>query len=116
MPARARVSAVALPRAHGAPALAATMRNRTGDFVVEEIDAFAPSGEGEHLMLAVEKRGMNTAHVARRIAQWAGVPESAVGHAGEKDRHAVARPRRSVQRPGAEGTPLGTLASSVSAS
>lgn len=104
------MNAAALPRAHGAPALAATLRNRVEDFVVEEIDAFAPSGEGEHLLLAVEKRGMNTAHVARRIAQWAGVPESAVGHAGLKDRHAVARQRFSVQLPGREAPPLETLA------
>lgn len=104
------MNSATLPRAHGAPALAATLRNRVEDFVVEEIDAFAPSGEGEHLLLTVEKRSMNTAHAARRIAQWAGVPESAVGHAGLKDRHAVARQRFSVQLPGREAPPVETLA------
>ena len=99
-----------LPRAHGAPVLTATMRNRVEDFVVEEIDAFAPDGQGEHLLLTVEKRGINTAHVARRIAQWAGVAESAIGYAGLKDRHAVARQRFSVQLPGREAPPVEALA------
>lgn len=88
-----------LPRAHGAPALRAAIRTRAEDFEVEELDAFAPSGEGEHLLLTVEKRGMNTAFAARRIAEWAGVGESAIGHAGLKDRHAVTRQRFSVHLP-----------------
>lgn len=69
------------------------------DFVVDELDAFAPSGSGEHLLLTVQKRGMNTAFAARRIAQWAGVQESAIGYAGLKDRHALTRQRFSVHLP-----------------
>lgn len=42
---------------------------------------------------------MNTAFAARRIAEWAGVGESAIGHAGLKDRHAVTRQRFSVHLP-----------------
>lgn len=89
----------ALPRAHGAPVLAATIRSTPEDFVVEELDGFAPSGSGEHLLLSVEKRGMNTAYAAKRIAAWAGVPESAIGYAGLKDRHALTRQRFSVHLP-----------------
>lgn len=89
----------ALPRAHGAPVLSATMRATPEDFVVEEIDAFPASGSGEHLLLTVEKRGMNTAFAAKRIAQWAGVAESAIGYAGLKDRHALTRQRFSVWLP-----------------
>jgi tRNA pseudouridine13 synthase len=88
-----------LPRAHGDAVLAATIRSLPEDFVVEEIDAFAASGSGEHLLLTVEKRGMNTAFAARCIAQWAGVPESAIGYAGLKDRHALTRQRFSVHLP-----------------
>jgi len=87
------------PRAHGAPVLEATIRSRPEDFVVEEQDAFAASGEGEHLMLTVRKRGMNTAYAAAQIAQWAEVAESAVGYAGLKDRHAITRQRFSVWLP-----------------
>lgn len=88
-----------LARAHGTPALAARMRTTPEDFVVEEVDAFEASGAGEHLLLTIEKRGMNTAFAAKRIAQWAGVAESAIGYAGLKDRHAVTRQRLSVWIP-----------------
>ena len=87
------------PRAHGAPVLAARMRATPDDFFVEEIAGFEASGAGEHLLLTVEKRGMNTAFAAKRIAAWAGVEESAIGYAGLKDRHAVTRQRFSVWLP-----------------
>ena len=86
-------------RAHGAPALAARIRVAHDDFLVEELPAFAPSGAGEHLLLSIEKRGMNTAFAAKRIAAWAGVEESAIGYAGLKDRHAVTRQRFSAWLP-----------------
>lgn len=101
---------VAPPRVHGAPVLSALMRQQPEDFEVEEIDAFAASGSGEHLLLTVEKRGLDTVRVARRIAAWAEVPEAAVGYAGLKDRHAVARQRFSVHLPGREPPPLDLLA------
>ena len=90
----------ALPRAHGPAVLEALVRSVPEDFLVEELDAFEPSGAGEHLLLTVRKRGMNTVHAARRIAQWAGVAESAIGYAGLKDRHALTTQRFSVWMPG----------------
>ena len=91
--------AVDLPRAHGAPALQARIRSTPEDFQVEELPAFEASGSGEHLLLTIEKRGINTAFAAKRIAEWAGVGEMAIGHAGLKDRHAVTRQRFSVHLP-----------------
>lgn len=88
-----------LPRALGAPVLSARFRASPEDFLVEEIDGFEASGSGEHLLLTIEKRGMNTAFAAKRIAQWAGLPELAIGYAGLKDRHAVTRQRFSVHLP-----------------
>ncbi len=88
--------------AFGAPVLAARIRCCPEDFRVEELDGFEASGEGEHLLLTIEKRGMNTGSVARELARWAGVPEHAVGYAGQKDRHAVTVQRFSVQLPGRE--------------
>ncbi len=88
-----------LPRAFGEPVLHARMRSVPEDFQVDELPAFEPTGEGEHLLLTVRKRGQNTAHVARRLAQWAGVPEMAVSYAGQKDRHAVTTQRFSVHLP-----------------
>ena len=88
-----------LPRAAGKAVLDAWIRTTPEDFFVEEVAGFEPSGSGEHLLLTVEKRGMNTAFAAKRIAQWAGVGEVAIGYAGMKDRHAVTRQRFSVHLP-----------------
>lgn len=88
-----------LPRAFGAPVLSALIRSTPEDFFVEEMPAFAPSGEGEHLLLTIEKRGLNTSAVAKRLAEWASLPEMAIGYAGMKDRHAVTRQRFSVHLP-----------------
>lgn len=99
----------ALPRANGEPLLRARMRVAPEDFFVEEIDAFAASGSGEHLMLSIEKRGMNTAFAAQRIARWAGVADSAIGYAGLKDRHAVTRQRFSVWLPKKIAPDIATL-------
>ena len=98
-----------LPRAHGAPVLEARIRVAAEDFDVTELDGFEASGAGEHLLLTVEKRGMNTAYVARLLAEWAGVDERAIGHAGLKDRHAVTRQRFSVQLPGREAPDMAAL-------
>lgn len=89
----------ALPGGFGAPVLSALYRAAPEDFVVEEIPGFEPTGQGEHLLLTVEKRGANTAHIAKRLARWAGIPEMGVGYAGLKDRHAVTRQRFSVHLP-----------------
>jgi tRNA pseudouridine13 synthase len=79
-----------LPRAHGDPPTGGRLRALPEDFVVEELPAFAPDGEGEHVLLHVRKTGANTEWVARRLASHAGLPVSAVGYAGLKDRNAVA--------------------------
>ena len=89
----------AMACAHGAPVLTARIRSSAEDFFVEELPAFEASGAGEHLLLSIEKRGMNTAFAAKRIAAWAGVDESAIGVAGMKDRHAVTRQRFTVWLP-----------------
>ena len=101
----------ALPRAHGDAVLSARIRSVPEDFRVEEIDAFEASGSGEHLLLVIEKRGMNTAFAAKQIAGWAGVPEAAIGYAGLKDRHAVTRQRFSVHLPKKVAPDVATLAS-----
>ncbi len=93
------MSEESLPSVFGGPVLRGRIRSEPEDFRVEEIAAFEPAGSGEHLLLEVEKRGMNTVFAARRIARWAGVAESAVGYAGLKDRHALTRQRFSVWLP-----------------
>jgi tRNA pseudouridine13 synthase len=100
-----------LPRAFGAPVLSARIRSTPEDFFVEEIAGFEASGEGEHLLLTIEKRGLNTSFVARRLVEWAGIAEMGVGYAGMKDRHAVTRQRFSVHLPKRVAPALETLSS-----
>ncbi|TDK32666.1 tRNA pseudouridine(13) synthase TruD [Luteimonas terrae] len=98
-----------MPTAHGAPVLSATIRQHPEDFRVDEIDGFEASGAGEHLLLTIEKSGMNTAFVARLLAQWAGVDGRSVGYAGLKDRHALTTQRFTVQLPGREAPDIAAL-------
>ena len=98
-------------RAHGPAVLSARVRATPEDFRVDELDAFEASGQGEHLLLTIEKRGMNTAFAAKTIAAWAGVPEMAIGYAGLKDRHAVTRQRFTVHLPKKVSPDVATLGS-----
>jgi len=68
-------------------------------FVVEEIPAYLPAGEGEHTYLWIEKRGLTTLDAIRRLATRLGADPRDVGYAGLKDRHAVTRQRFSVHLP-----------------
>jgi tRNA pseudouridine13 synthase len=60
------------------------------DFQVQEVPLFAPTGEGAHTFVRIEKRGRTTEAVARDLARAAGVPPRDVGYAGRKDRVAIA--------------------------
>lgn len=90
---------MSLPRAYGDAVLKGHFRSSPEDFIVEEINAFEAQGEGEHLLLTIGKRGLNTAFVAGALAKWAGINEMGIGYAGLKDRHAVTRQRFSVHLP-----------------
>jgi tRNA pseudouridine13 synthase len=73
------------------PGVGGTFRLGPEDFEVEEVPAYLPSGEGEHLYLWVEKRMRSTPEVARSLAGALGVSERDVSYAGLKDRRAVSR-------------------------
>lgn len=88
-----------LPRALKTPPISGRIRTVAEDFIVEELPAFEASGEGEHLLLTIQKRGMNTVFCAQHIARWAGVDEREVSYAGMKDRHALTTQRFSVRLP-----------------
>ncbi len=61
------------------------------DFVVEEIPAYEPEGEGDFVYLWIEKRDLSSPFLARSIAKILSIPSMEVGLAGYKDRRAVAR-------------------------
>jgi tRNA pseudouridine13 synthase len=72
------------------------LRAEPDDFEVDEIPLYPASGAGGHTFVRVEKRDVTTESVARALARAAGVPSSAVGYAGRKDRRALARQWLSV--------------------
>lgn len=92
-----------LPAAWGPPLGTAVIKAKPEDFqVIEQMAEPAPAapGQREHLWLWVEKRGANTAWVARQLATQFGVRARDVGFAGRKDRHALTRQWFSLRLPG----------------
>ncbi len=67
-------------------------------FVVEEVPAYLPSGQGEHTYLWIEKIDLTTFEAVRRIARACDVDARDVGYAGMKDRHATTRQWLSIPR------------------
>lgn len=59
------------------------------DFEVHEIPAYTPSGEGEHLYVRFEKRGLDTERAVRALAEAFSASPRDAGYAGMKDRYAV---------------------------
>jgi tRNA pseudouridine13 synthase len=71
------------------PGTGGRIRDRNEDFVVHEVPAYEPSGEGTHLFVRIEKRGITTDDAVALVAEHTGVPRAAIGFAGRKDKHAV---------------------------
>lgn len=86
------LAGAALPAAGGA------LGEKADDFVVDEVIAHEPSGEGEHRFVHIRKRGLTTREVVEAIARAAGVRPADVGSAGMKDKHAVTTQWFSVPR------------------
>lgn len=79
-----------------------SLKLSNADFLVTELPLASPSGEGEHIWLHVKKDGANTAYVAQRLADYAGVKEINVGYAGLKDRYAITEQWFSIYFPKGE--------------
>jgi len=76
---------------------------------VEEIPGFEPDGEGEHLLLFVEKRELNTVDVANALRRLSGVRQVDVSYAGLKDRFSVSRQWFSIYLPGKSDPSFGEI-------
>lgn len=86
------------------PAIGGVIKQAPEDFEVEELPAYEPCGEGEHLFLWIEKRNTSAERLVEHVARTLGIARQDVGVAGLKDRHAVTRqylsvPARAVARP-----------------
>lgn len=88
-----------LPWGFGAPPAAGVYRAAPDDFQVSEMLPFEPSGVGEHQLLQITKRGLDTMEAVRRLAAFAQVGQRAVGYAGLKDRHALTTQWLSIHLP-----------------
>jgi tRNA pseudouridine13 synthase len=90
----------ALPRlSDDVPAVSGVLKREPEDFVVEEQPAYLPSGEGEHLYLWVEKRGLNTPDAVNKLCEALSTSRDGAGYAGLKDKHAVTRQWLSFHTP-----------------
>ncbi len=82
------------------PGVGGEIKRRPEDFLVDEQPLYEPCGEGEHVYLCIQKRGMTTSQVVGVLARHFGVRAGAVGYAGLKDKHAITRQIFSVHGPG----------------
>jgi tRNA pseudouridine13 synthase len=88
------------PCLHGGPLGHAQFKAKPDDFVVEELLGFEPSGVGEHCLVWVEKRDLDSNAAGARLADALGLRRRLVSHCGLKDRHAVTRQWFSIHLPG----------------
>ncbi len=83
-----------------APAIPGIIKAKPEDFLVEELPLYEPSGDGEHLMLFVEKTNLSTTDAIKIISRAAQVAKGAVGYAGMKDKNAITRQHFTIHLPG----------------
>jgi tRNA pseudouridine13 synthase len=79
------------------PAMPGVIKSRPEDFIVEEIPQYLPSGQGDHTYFMIEKKGLTTLELVRRLARALGRSERDFGYAGLKDAQAVTRQMMSLE-------------------
>ena len=79
------------------PGLAAVLKRSPEDFRVEELPLYELEGAGDHIHFVVEKRGITTNQLVRRVASALGLSPGDIGVAGLKDAQAVTRQMLSVE-------------------
>jgi len=86
------------------PGIGGRIKARPEDFRVDEIPAYEADGEPDrHLLLTLEKRGLNTAQAIDEVARQIGVGRRDIGNAGLKDRDAITRQWISIPVQGRDG-------------
>ncbi len=73
------------------PGIGGVLRERPEDFRVEEVPLRKSSGEGDFARALIEKRGISTPELQRRISAAIDVPAAEIGVAGMKDADSVSR-------------------------
>ncbi len=79
------------------PAIPGTIKLHYEDFQVDEIPAYEPSGEGDHVYFFIEKRGLSSPRAIRDIARALGTRPRDIGVAGMKDAQGITRQMLSLE-------------------
>jgi tRNA pseudouridine13 synthase len=88
------------PRAYGIPKSSAIFKQTPVDFQVDEYFDGEFSGEGEHIVLKIEKKGLNTEEVVKSLSKLVNKPVKLISYAGLKDRQALTTQWLSIHAPG----------------
>jgi tRNA pseudouridine13 synthase len=80
------------------PGIGGQLKTEPEDFYVEEIPLYQPAGQGQHVYVEIEKRGLSTYVAIKLIARALKISPGDIGHAGLKDAQAVTRQTLSIDR------------------
>ena len=86
--------------AWGGPVGKGVFKASPADFRVIEELPFEPDGEGEHLLVLIEKTGHNTDWVSGQLARHCGLQRRDISYAGRKDRQGITRQWFCLSLPG----------------
>ncbi|WP_334324711.1 tRNA pseudouridine(13) synthase TruD [Gilliamella apicola] len=89
---------------YGKPTVTGQYKQQYEDFIVTEDLGFELTGDGEHVLVYLQKRNCNTIFVAEQLAKYVGISAKLVSYAGLKDRQAVTCQWFSLHMPG-QATP-----------
>lgn len=78
-----------LPRLGGLRPVVGRIKDIPEDFCVDEVPSYLPSGNGTHLFVRIEKRGLTTQQAMRALSEHTKCATKAMGAAGQKDKVAV---------------------------
>lgn len=79
------------------PTCSAIFKQYPQDFIVTETLSFTPTGEGENLLLLIEKVQLNTQQVCEYLAKFFNKRLRDIGYAGLKDKQSISRQWFSIQ-------------------
>ncbi|MBA2650488.1 MAG: tRNA pseudouridine(13) synthase TruD [Legionella sp.] len=88
------------PRAQSSPLSTALFKKNAEDFHVNEFFQGAFSGEGEHILLKIEKKGVTTEALIQALSLATGIPVKGISYAGLKDKQSLATQWISIHAPG----------------
>ncbi|KTD42012.1 tRNA pseudouridine(13) synthase TruD [Legionella parisiensis] len=100
------------PYVNGQPKSTARFKCSPEDFQVDEFFDSPFSGEGEHIVLRIEKTGVTTEVVVRSLAKLLNKPVKSIGYSGLKDRQAQATQWLSIHAPGEQIAGIAQLTAS----